>query len=219
MIMELPKNNGVKNLKNGAYIEDGILKIRNMTSFKSIVYDLTFQLKGGKHQCNYCKKSIYHNKVTMDHIYPQYMGGPTITNNLIPVCENCNRTKSNMTYREYNKYLKLKEKNSNEKEYLKKLNVKKEEMQRKHKYQIPKGWIYEEEISKILLEVRLEDSTRTSKYRKVAEFYKEYGYFQKPIVIDKNGFLLDGFYTVFYAKLHAISTLPVIKLENVELIF
>ena len=92
-------------------------------------------------------------------------------------------------------------------------------MQRRHKYQIPCKWISEQEISKILVEVRLEDSTKTSKYKRVETFYQKYGYFQKPIVVDKNGFLLDGFYTVFYAKLHAISTLPVIQLENVELIF
>lgn len=92
-------------------------------------------------------------------------------------------------------------------------------MRQNKEYQIPKEWISEKEITTIFVEVRLEDSTQTSKYKKVQEFYSQYGYFQKPIIVDKNGFLLDGFYTVVFAKNHQIATLPAIQLENVEVIF
>lgn len=40
----------------------------------------------------------------------------------------------------------------------------------------------------------------------------------KPIIVDKNGFLLDGFYSVIYAKNNLITMLPAIELENVKVI-
>lgn len=220
MIMDLPESFSIGNAKqkNEAYIENGILKIRKTASFRYVVYELTFQLNGGKHLCKYCKLQFYNQKMTMDHMYPQDMGGPTITNNLLPSCQNCNGEKSDMTLEEYKEYLELK-KEGKEKAFLKNVRVKKEKMRHNKEYKIPKEWICEKPISTIFVEVRLGDSTQTAKYRKVKEFYTQYGYFQKPIIVDKNGFLLDGFYTVAFAKNHQIATLPAIQLENVEVIF
>lgn len=220
MIMDLPRRFSIGDAKqkNDAYIERGILKIRKTASFRYVVYELTFILRGGKHKCRYCGKKFDNKKMTIDHMYPQDMGGPTITNNLLPSCQTCNGEKSDMTSKEYKKYLDLKKKGKN-KEFLQKLTEEKENLRKRKEYQIPKEWICEKEISTIFVEVRLEDSEQTAKYKKVKEFYSQYGYFQKPIIVDKNGFLLDGFYTVMFAKNHQITTIPAIQLENVEVIF
>lgn len=222
MIMDLPTRIADKDiqLKNGAYIEGGILKLRNTSSFKGTVYQLTYMIHGGKHQCKYCKKVIDYQKVTLDHIYPQDMGGPTITNNLLPSCSNCNSEKTNMTLSEYKQFKKSKmEGKEQERKFKKYLQEKKDKKRKNKKYQIPQKWLCEIETSKIFLEVRLEESTKTSKYKNVEMYYVQNGYFQRPIIIDRNGFLLDGFYTVLFAKLHGIPTLPTIQLENVEFVF
>ena len=52
----------------------------------------------------------------------------------------------------------------------------------------------------------------------VENFYSKYGHIPKPIIVDKNGFLLDGFYSVIFAKNNLITSLPAIELENVEVI-
>lgn len=220
MIMELPKDFSIGNIdkRNDAHIEDGILKIRKTASFRYVIYQLTFRLKGGKHNCQYCGRKVNDKKVTIDHIYPQDMGGPTITNNLLPSCQSCNSEKTNMTMKEYKEYLKLKKKGRH-KDFLKELQDKKENIRKRKCYQVPDEWICEKEISTIFVEIRLEDNTQTAKYKKVEEFYSQYGYFQKPIVIDKNGFLLDGFYTVVFAKNNNIKSVSTIQLENVEVIF
>ena len=222
MIMDLPTGiDGVKiALKNGAFIENGVLKLRSTSSFKGTVYQLTYLINGGKHQCKYCKKKINYQKVTLDHKYPQDMGGPTITNNLLPSCSNCNSEKTNMTVSEYKEFKKAKKAGKErEKKYRKYMMEKKNKKRKNKKYQIPKKWLSEVETSKIFLEVKLEESTKTSKYKNVEMYYVQNGYFQRPIIVDKNGFLLDGFYTVLFAKLYGISSLPTIQLENVEFVF
>ena len=56
------------------------------------------------------------------------------------------------------------------------------------------------------------------KYQKIAKYYEEYNHFQKPVIIDKNGFVLDGFLAVMYAKNTGLGEVPVIQLDNVEII-
>lgn len=151
-------------------------------------------------------------------MYPQDMGGPTITNNLLPSCLECNKEKSDMTKEQYEKYLRLK-KFGEQKNFLKYLRGYKENLLRRGEFEIPGEWISKREISSIMVEVRLGDCTKTNQYKKVARFYLMYGHIPKPIVVDRNGFLLDGFYSVIYAKNNLITSLPVIELENVEVIF
>lgn len=141
MIMDLPSNYTLSssNGRKEIYIENSILVIRNVAYFRKSVYDMTYELKGGKHHCSYCNNNFNKNKVTLDHMYPQDMGGPTITNNLIPVCTKCNSEKSNMTL---------------------------EELRRQKKYQIPEEWISEKELSKIIVEISISDSSQYLKYNK-----------------------------------------------------
>ena len=215
MIMDLPKDfagNG-----RDVFIENGILKIYKNVPFRKLVYELTFKIKGGKHRCLYCKREVANNKVTLDHLYPQDMGGPTITNNLLPCCSRCNAEKSNMTAKEYKRFLMLKH-TGDERQYFKILQQKKELLRSLNEYQIPDEWLSEHDVSDIVLYLQLYNFKGSNKYRRTNAFYEQYGYFQKPIIVDQNGFLLDGFYNVFYAKMHNISSLKAIMLENVEVI-
>ena len=215
MIMDLPRN--FTKYGPDVYVEDGILKIRENIPFRKLVYELTYKIKGGKHTCLYCNRKVSNNKVTLDHLYPQDLGGPTITNNLLPCCSKCNSEKSNMTSNEYKTFIRLK-KTGEEKRYLKTLQQKKEILRKLNEYQIPDSWLSEHEVSSILVFLQLDNAEDFDKYRKVKTFYEQYGYFQRPILIDRNGFLLDGFYNVFYAKKHNIRSLKVVQLDNVEVI-
>lgn len=219
MIMDLPKEFSIGDArrKNNSFIENGILKIQKEASYRFVIYQLTYKIYGGKHVCKYCNKTFKDKKMTMDHMYPQDMGGPTITNNLLPSCQECNNKKSDMTKEQYEKYLEFK-KVGKHKAFWKDLKQYKEFIKKWYEFEIPKEWISKREISSIIVEVRLGDCTKTTQYKKVESFYLEYGHIPKPIIVDKNGFLLDGFYSVIYAKNNLITSLPAIELENVEVI-
>jgi hypothetical protein len=92
------------------------------------------------------------------------------------------------------------------------------ELRNKKEYQIPKEWLTETTISDIVINMNLYENYRQKRYRSYEEYYIKYGYLKKPIVLDKNGFLLDGFLQVMVAKNHDIKSVPVIQLENVEVI-
>ena len=64
-------------------------------------------------------------------------------------------------------------------------------------FEIPKEWISKREISTIIAEIRLGDCTQNAKYKKTAEFYAQYNHIPKPIIVDKNGFILDGLFCYF----------------------
>lgn len=88
MIIEIPR--GYTFVKDGtmiAFEESGILKFyAKKGKFHDVMYDLTYELKGG-YQCYYCGSIIeMPSKMTLDHIYPVSLGGPTIPQNLVPAC-------------------------------------------------------------------------------------------------------------------------------------
>lgn len=55
--------------------------------------------KRDKFKCRYC--GISHVPLTVDHIVTWETGGPTIEDNLLTSCRKCNRTRGNMSYREW----------------------------------------------------------------------------------------------------------------------
>ena len=61
--------------------------------------------------------------------------------------------------------------------------------------------------------------TNTRKYKKTREYYSRCKQFPKPIVVDSQRFVLDGFTQVLYAKNNKITEIPAIVLENVALVF
>ena len=218
MIIDLPKHNSSEPyiISEHMKIEDGILKLKFPYSLRNAMYIITYEIKG-KHKCFYCKNEISNNKVTLDHIFPQDFGGPTIPNNLEPCCATCNQQKSNMTKQQYKKFLSLSR--ADQKHYLKDLQCVFEFIHKWYGFSLPEDWVVEKEIDNIIVNISLLDNYKGPKYDKVKEFYKKYKQFQRPLVVDRKNFLLDGFTTLMYAKNHNIQKVPVIVLENVEMTF
>ena len=65
--------------------------------------ELTIAIKGKT--CWYCGRKLLNSDITIDHLYPQDLGGPYITNNLAPTCSECNGRKGNLTERQYRNWL------------------------------------------------------------------------------------------------------------------
>ena len=54
-------------------------------------------------KCPYCRKEIAFETCHADHIYPIAKGGLTTKSNMVLVCEECNRSKSKLTLRQFAK--------------------------------------------------------------------------------------------------------------------
>lgn len=219
MIIELPKEFSFEEERKGqkAYIENSILKITRQVNFRELMVEIAYEIKGKK-QCCYCKKEVPEGKITIDHMFPVDFGGPTITNNLLPACRVCNNEKKgNMTYQQYIGYLEA-ETVGLEKQYVKALKQFQEEVRKNQLYQIPKEWITEQKIIDIITTINLDDDYKSKKYLALEKYYSRYGVIKKPIVVDRNSFLLDGFLILMLAKNYNIKVVPTIILENVEVI-
>ena len=83
---------------------------------------------------------------------------------------------------------------------------------------LPEEWVSQTPISELLVLMDLTD-TNTRKYKKTKEYYSRCKQFPKPIIVDSQRFVLDGFTQVLYAKNNKIKEIPTIVLENVVLIF
>lgn len=198
-----------------AWAEDGILKLRVEASFRKAMYELTYELKG-RNVCEYCGKTFLDEDMTLDHMIPQERGGPTITNNLVPSCRECNSKKSNMTAEQYIKYKNLS--GTEKKKYFESFKEYVKCMKKNDLLELPDDWISKKEVSEILVRFDFSQEYKKSKYRKVEKFYKEYGHLPKPILVDRKGFLLDGFISLMFAKDNNLRNLSVMVLENVEVI-
>ena len=86
-------------------------------------------------------------------------------------------------------------------------------------FNIPIEWLTEKRIYQLIVVFNMQENYKGKKYQKIAKYFETYHHFQKPIIIDKNGFVLDGFLAVMYARNVGLEKLPVIQLENVEVIF
>lgn len=225
MNIELPKKftrydkNGVREV----YIEKGILKMKNTVGFKSLMRKMTYELKGMR--CFYCGKFVPPSRITIDHLIPQDIGGPTIINNLVPACNRCNVEKSNMNLIQYMKYLKRKNKIA-QANYFKEVQSKNEKLKKIKDFSFLNGWVVEMEVEKIKVgnykkysNSSEKSKKKKSKYQRTSAFYKKYGRFRKAIIVDRNNYLLGGFTSLMYAKNNHIKTVPVIILENVEIFF
>ena len=71
---------------------------------------------------------------------------------------------------------------------------------------------------KLLKAQRKHTEYHYKKYAEIERFYETYNRLKKPIIVDRNLKLLGGFISLMFAKEHGIKTVPVIILENVEII-
>ena len=218
MIIEIPQGyTFVKDESIIAFEENGILKIyARRGKFQDVMYDLTYVLKG-RDKCYYCGKLIeVPSQITLDHIHPVSLGGPTIPQNLLPACRKCNGRKENMTPQQFQAYKNLVD-DTQRKNFLQEyLNVK--SFQERWVHILPEEWISETTISDLLVLMDLSD-TNTRKYKRIKDYYLRCKQFPKPIIVDSQNFVLDGFTAVLYAKNNKIKKIPTIILENVAVIF
>lgn len=47
--------------------------------------------------CHYCGRQVGAENLTMDHVIPVARGGRSVRSNVVPACEQCNKTKSFLT--------------------------------------------------------------------------------------------------------------------------
>ena len=211
MKISLPENYFFEDIAN---VKDGILYIHKLGGFEDLMYNLTYAVKDSS-KCHYCSTPLSRDKSTLDHMFPRDLGGPTIPNNLCISCMSCNSTKSNMTEEEFIYYSSL----SSEKkeEFYRDIGLQNHILKKWYSPIIPKEWISEEPIEKIIVYFFIGEGIKGKSYKKVEKNYKKFGRIVRPIIVDRNLKLLDGFNVLLFAKNNSILVLPTIILENVEL--
>ena len=206
MIMELPN----KFKRPYAEIAQGELMLEQMIRFEDLVYDLTYAIK--KKRCVYCGKRLKKKDCTVDHRYPRATGGISITNNLFPCCVKHNSDKGNLTHKEYLVAGNLSK--TQRKEYEKDLRKDKQSILDRNGFILPTKWVEYIDVA----EIKYKKPTyefRGKKYHQILEFYHQHKKLPRPIVVDKENHLLDGYNILAFAKDFEIQYIPVVKLENV----
>ena len=211
MIMELPKK---FTYKDYAKVENGVLYIDQIKRLEEIMYELTYTLR--KHICIYCGNQLKRKDCTLDHRYPRATGGVSIVNNLFITCYACNSKKDNLSHYEFLKTRNLHDKA--QKKLLKKIRAGNSRKLKRTGFILPKKWVQFINISKIQYRRQDESYSRKKRYYKVADFWNFYHKLPRPIILDKNYVLLDGYNIIVVARDFNIETIPAIILENVEVL-
>lgn len=213
MIIDLPNRFQFTGIQDEfAKVTDSIMHIHGNTSFKKLMYATTFALKGNT-ICYYCHKPVSEKHITLDHMYPQFVGGPTITNNLVPCCDKCNSRKGNLSEAQFYVYMSLRKE---DREFYRRSCYEQQLIVKKGQgNELPEECVTYSSTNEFLVKVDLNKKFRGSKYSRINAYYKQYHSIQKPIVVDSNGFVLDGYVSLMFAKEQGIKVLPSIILENV----
>ena len=210
MNMQLPNKFEIESY---AKVKDGILYIYRLERFEDLIYELTYACK--KNKCVYCGKKLNRKNSTLDHKYPRSTGGVSIINNLAPSCSKCNSRKGWLTYEEYLKvmYLSKIERKRITKQFIRN----NEKIMKKLGYKLPKKWVSFFDVSEIKY-YKPEFNLRGKRYHRILEFYETYGKIPRPVIVDADNNLLDGFNILLFANDSGIKTVPVVKLDNVKLL-
>lgn len=217
MIIQIPEI-FYKSIGRNRYAEvrNGILEVHGFWSFKKLMVDITYELKG-KNRCYYCKKLVDESEITIDHLFPEAYGGISVTNNLVPACKLCNNTKADMNKQEYEEWSnmedKIHKKIFREKNSMRKMN-KKFSSDVDGTYDLPQDWIKYERLENIR---SLEQSkTKTGKtYEKTYDFVRKYQKLPVVLVVSNNYVLLDGRIAYEVAEELGLEMVPIVLLENV----
>lgn len=215
----LPKTPFVFN--NGAAIVEGnLLYIYRPVDFRDLMYALTNAIYDDGRVCYYCGQEINERQRTMDHMFPQDFGGPTITNNLVPTCKKCNTTKGNLMEYQFKELMEIRDV-----EEAKALRLKIEKNHKKiHTGKIkviPEEWISPKDYPINEIEMRMQVTVPLGKgYEHVSRRFQMYGTVLKPVIISTNKKLLDGFNVCLFAKVHDLwDQVSIIKLDNVIVMY
>lgn len=210
MIMDLPKK---FNFDNYALVENNMLYIYRLERIEDLMYELAYSTR--KRRCVYCGKKLKMTNSTMDHRYPRDTGGVSIVNNLYPTCPLCNSHKSNYLHHEYLKISTLSK--QEKKKEIKKFYRNREKILKRIGYMLPRKWVETMAIGDIKCQ-QPEQDLRGKRYHRIVEFWQKYHKLPRPVVVDKNNRLLDGYNVIIFARDFGITQIPVIRLENVELL-
>ncbi len=195
-----------------AEIINNVLYLYRSTSFKKVMYELAYKLRGTK--CYYCKTA---EATTIDHGIPQAFGGPTITDNLFPACANCNNLKTNMYINEFMDFLSIDGKKER-KDYLKSLKKVQDDRLYGVIPSLPEEWILKEKRNVIWVKFFI-DEPLGAKHKKLLSSLNYYKKHKTGIVLTQNNVLVDGFNTVFIGKSKNQRNYYQILLENVVVVF
>lgn len=206
MIIQLPSKFSLLPI---AEVKKGNLIIYQLTRFEDLMYELTYACK--KRKCVYCGKKLNKKNSTLDHRYPRDSGGISITNNLYPCCTKHNSEKGNLTDEEYLKVRNLPQRER--KKYLSAIRKYREKTFRKIGFVLPKKWVIYEDINQIHYPKK--QVLRGKKYHRNVEFYQKYKKLPRPVIVDRNNNILDGYNIIIFANDFGIKRIPVIRLDNV----
>lgn len=210
--------------KKVAFIENDILYLKSDVQFKDLMKQLTYVIYGRK-ICYCCCKEFPEYQLSIDHIIPQDLGGPTITNNLLPLCRDCNNDKANMLPEQFEMYRTLQE-------HKEKVHFVKQCQRENEGFKYDKQFTLISEFDVVMFPVKKirgyeegivhsknQSSKEKKKQRNRQIHYEKYGRFQKAIVIDRKYHLLGGYESLMYAKKKGLKEVQVIILDNVEVIY
>ena len=185
------------------------LELMRDIAYADVMYAITYKIKG--HKCVYCGRTLKEGKTTLDHVIPRDLGGPTIPNNLVPACPRCNAEKSNMTEWEYIEYLKLGIRERAQ--FFSEVIQRHERIKFKIGFKLPHGWVQIIPVS----EIQVCHAPQNVNLKKIEEFYEKFGNLKKPIIIDRNGMLMEEYRIFLFAKKMHLDSIPAIVLENVHI--
>jgi len=204
--------------KKRAYVEDGILKIDSRYVYwEEMMYDLAYKLNKTS-GCLYCNRSFKKKDLTLDHIFPRNYGGISISNNLLPSCEECNGMKGCLDGNEFWK-MKKRETQAERDDFREKIIREKERIRYITGFILPDNWVEYCDIDDLKIrEFYNINHTESQKLRDNKKYIEKYNHFKRPIIVDKNYWVLDGYNWYLAGKQKGYETVPIVRLENVELI-
>ncbi len=239
MILELPKKN--IEFGNMGYIKNGILYVLRINSFFDLMYEITYCIYGAE-RCWYCGQSCKRGKgekedmrprITLDHMIPTIIGGPTIVNNLRPCCPKCNsKNKGDYTAEQFLELTKMEnEKKKNETRIYKinavnnAIEARKREMRKENEDKkrgkipyLPKEYTEAKVNGQLNCLIHV-DTKLGKQFERQKKFYKEYDRIKQPVIVSSNNYVLAGMNSIFIAKIYGVpEKLQMILLENVILV-
>ncbi len=211
----LPKGKFTYKDKNGSAKSNGrTLIIHGNVRIYKLMKELTLAIwiRSIGRKCYYCDEQLKKGKETLDHMYPQSLGGPYIPNNLVPCCQMCNEHKGNKTR---NQFEDMNTDDPKERRTLsKQFDEENQEIVKNKGFVLPDDWLTEFDITNLpetLFAIDYDD-VRTEK---VAQFYDENGHYKTPVIISGNGYILSGMQYVCHAKKLGMTHITAIVLKNV----
>lgn len=210
----LPKTPFVYN--NGAAVVEGnFLYIYRPVDFNDLMYALTYEIYRDDMRCFYCGEPLTEKQRTLDHRLPVDLGGPSLTNNLVPTCRKCNSTKGNLTEEQFKKFMRF---SKPEEAKLYRLGIERGHKEiRQGKKIIPPEWLCPPDYPLNVIKMRMHVDVPLGRgYNSIKRKHNKYGAILRPVIISANKELLDGFNVCLFAKGHNCwEKVSIIKLDNV----